>query len=65
MSDFKVLKFSRFSRSILQHRYVTILFLECKMSLFFIPLLRNVEMHVDNYRPTQIIAISTPIFSYT
>jgi len=45
--------FSSFSRSILQHSYVAIPFFECKISLFFfISLLRNVAMHVDNYRPT-------------
>jgi len=44
------------SRSILQNTYVAIPLLECKISIFLITLLRNVEMHVDSGKPTQIIA---------
>ena len=64
-SDFKVIKFSRFYRSTLQHRYVAIQFIERQMSILFRIFLRNVEMYVDNYRLTQITAVSSLISSYT
>ena len=64
-SDFKVIKFSRFYRSTLQHGYVAIQFIERQMSILFRIFLRNVEMYVDNYRLTQITAVSSLISSYT
>lgn len=60
-----MIKLSWFYRSILQHRYVAIQFIERQMSILFRIFLRNVEMYVDNYRLTQITAVSSLIFSYT